>query len=382
MEFTIHVQVLLSVFLAALIMGAVMSKTNFCTMGAVSDWVNMGDMGRMRSWLFAIAAAITGVLLLEGMSVVTLGRDTLPPYRTENFAWLRYILGGTLFGIGMTLASGCPTRTLVRLGGGNLKSLVVAALIGAVAYLMFTTPLFEASIMSWLRPTVVDLSRFQIQDQGIGAIVGGVAGLDPFRTQLVLGAAIALALLWFVFKSKDFRGSFDHVLGGAVVGLAVVTGWYITGGSMGAEWKEYAMFAEQRPSRVDAQSFTFISPMGDTVRYLIEPARLALVSFGVASVFGVVLGSLLYAVASRRLRIEWFVSFQDFLNHAVGGVLMGFGGFMAMGCTIGQGVSGVSTLALGSFMAFAFMVLGSALAMKVQYYMLDERGFWHALRAG
>ena len=139
--------------------------------------------------------------------------------------------------------------------------------------------------------------------------------------------------------------------------------------------------AAERPSRVEVQSFTFITPIGDTGRYLFEATRFSLLNFGLMGVFGVVLGSFLYSVLSRSFRFEWFVSYRDFVDHVAGGVLMGFGGFLAMGCTIGQGVTGASTLALGSFIAVAAMIAGSALTMKVQYYLLDERGFWHALRA-
>ena len=165
--------------------------------------------------------------------------------------------------------------------------------------------------------------------------------------------------------------SFDNILGGAVVGLAVLAGWFITGGPAGEDWRAAAAFAAERPSRVDVQSFTFITPIGDAGRYLFEPARFSLLNFGIMGVFGVLLGSFLYSVLSRGLRLEWFVSYRDFVNHVAGGVLMGFGGFLAMGCTIGQGVTGVSTLALGSFIAVAAMIAGAALTMKIQYRLLD-----------
>ena len=136
MEFTIHHGVLLAAFAIAAVMGAVMAKTHFCTMGGVSDWVNIGDTGRMRAWVFSMAVALAGVLVLEAAGTVNLYAETFPPYRTANFAWLRYILGGILFGVGMTLASGCGTRTMVRIGGGNLKSLVVLGFGGIAAYLI------------------------------------------------------------------------------------------------------------------------------------------------------------------------------------------------------------------------------------------------------
>jgi hypothetical protein len=389
MEFTIHTQVLLAAFLIAAVMGAVANKTNFCTMGAVSDLTNMGDTGRMRAWLFAMTVALIGLLVLEATGTITLPNDTFPPYRTANFAWLRYLLGGLLFGVGMTLGSGCGNKTFVRIGGGNLKSLVLLVCFAApAAYWMLWGEIggqgfFDTFFMSWIAPTIVNLGSFGIKSQELGAIVGGFAGMEDTKTlHLVLGGLIAAATLVYVFRSADFRGSFDNILGGGVIGLAIVAGWWLTGGPWGSEWKEFAEFAPEPPSRVAVQSYTFISPMGDGARYALSPKNLLLINFGVMALAGVIVGSFLYAIVTRKFRIEWFASFKDFVAHAVGGVLMGVGGVLSMGCTIGQGVTGISTLALGSILTFAAIVFGAALTMKVQYYMLDEKGFLVALRHG
>ncbi len=367
MEFDIHVKVLLSAFVVAVVMGAVMAKTNFCTMGAVSDWVNMGSLGRLRAWLLAVAVAAGGLLVLELAGLVRLPDNTLPPYRTPQFAWLRYILGGLLFGIGMSLGGGCGSKTLVRIGGGSVRSLFVAAVIAYVAYLMFTTELFNVAVMSWLEPTIVSLTAFGLKGQNVDTLLGSPFGLNPQIARILFGGAIVAGLLWFVFGSAAFRRNPNLALGGAVVGAAVALGWFITGGPHAEEWKEYAMFAPQRPSRVEVQSLTFITPIGDTLRYLLSPSQFAQLNFGVMTVFGVILGSFAYSVATRRFHVEWFASWQDFFSHLVAGVLMGFGGFLAMGCTIGQGVSGASTLALGSFLALASMIAGAAVTMKLQY---------------
>lgn len=372
MELDIHFKVLAAVFLVATAMGATMAKTNFCTMGAVSDWVNIGDTGRLRAWLLAVAVAAGGVALLELAGVVTLPENTQPPYRTPQFAWLRYLVGGFLFGIGMTLASGCGSKTLVRIGGGNAKSLVVAIAIGAVAYAMFTTQLFSVAVMSWVRPTIVDLGAWNIPAQSVDAFVAAATGAGGGAARAIAAAIVVGGLLWFVLRSPDFRANRELVAGGVVVGLAVVAGWFITGGPWSEAWREAAAFAEERPSRVEVQSFTFVSPIGDTGRYLMEPGRWTLLNFGVMAVFGVIVGSLLYSLASGSFRFEWFVSVGDFVRHLVGGLLMGFGGFTAMGCTIGQGVTGASTLALGSFLALAAMIAGAAATMKVQYALLEE----------
>lgn len=371
MEFDIHFKVLLSAFAVALVMGAVMAKSNFCTMGAVSDWVNMGHLGRLRAWMLAVAVAAGGLLLLELMAVVRLPENTLPPYRTTQFAWLRYLLGGLLFGVGMALGGGCGSKTLVRIGGGSLRSLFVAAVIAIVAYVMFTTELFNVAVMSWVAPTVINLAAYDLSGQNIDALASRFAGADPKLARGLVGALIVAALLGFVFRSAAFRRNRDLMLGGTVVGLAVVAGWFITGGPTSEDWRAHAMFAAERPSRVEVQSMTFITPIGDTLRYLIEPLRFSQLNFGVMTVFGVILGSFLFSVATRRFRVEWFASWQDFASHLAGGLLMGFGGFVAMGCTIGQGVSGTSTLALGSFLVVAAMIAGAALTMKIQYHLVD-----------
>jgi uncharacterized membrane protein YedE/YeeE len=178
-----------------------------------------------------------------------------------------------------------------------------------------------------------------------------------------------------ISRPRRFRGSFDNLLGGAVVGAAVAAGWYLTAGSIGVSWKEWADMSALPPSRVEVQSFTFISPMADGLRYLMAPSNLDLVNFGIMALTGVLAGSFMYAIVSRSFRIEWFVSAADFARHAAGAVLMGIGGVLAMGCTIGQAISGVSTLALGSFLTFAAIVAGSVATMKYEYWrMLREEG--------
>jgi uncharacterized membrane protein YedE/YeeE len=175
-------------------------------------------------------------------------------------------------------------------------------------------------------------------------------------------------MLGFIFSSHEFRTSKDNILSGVVIGLAVVAGWWVTGGPWGAAWKEYAEFAAEVPSRVNVQSYTFISPMGDTVRYLMEPSKLSFVNFGVMALSGVILGSLLWSLVTKSFRIEWFANKEDVINHLVGGTLMGVGGVLSMGCTVGQAITGFSTLALGSIITFAAIVAASAATMKYLYW--------------
>lgn len=392
---TAQVALLATVMALALVFGAVASKTHFCTMGAVSDWVNIGHLGRLRAWLLAIATALLGVALLEYFGLINLA-DTFPPYRNGQLIWAENLLGGLLFGVGMTLASGCGNKTLVRIGGGNLKSLVVLLVISVIAYYMVRPlpdtdqTLYSLLFYDWLRPLAISTAG-----QDLGTLLNPDAA--PV-TRTVIGVLLSVAILVFVFRSAEFRASIDNILGGLTVGLVVLGAWYVTSAihlSIDGEtysltgyveqWDFLAESAAGRPADSRAlavQSFTFINPLGQTLGYVAGGFDRALLTFGIVAVFGVIGGSLLWSLWSRSLRLEWFASWQDFFTHVAGAVLMGFGGVLALGCTIGQGISGVSTLALGSFLALFAMVFGSALTMKVRYYRMvyeAQAGFVAAL---
>jgi uncharacterized membrane protein YedE/YeeE len=379
-----HSTILWLSFGIAFVMGAVVNKTNFCTMGAVSDVVNIGDSGRMRAWLFAMAVAMIGVTVLESSGTMSVS-NTLPPYRGSNFAWLEYLLGGIMFGIGMTLGSGCGNKTLIRIGGGNIKSIMVLLLIAVCAYFMRNPfpgtddTIYSVVFYPWTNLTTVSL----IGQQDLGSLLGRLTGAEAAMLRMWVGGILALLLIIYAFKSADFR-KLDPMLGGLVVGLAVLGAWYVSGAigtiDMDGEqykWVSYAgvdnwsMMEEGQPPRgIGVQSYTFINPMGESLGYAVEGFNSRYLTFGVMAVFGVILGSLAWSIVSRGFRIEWFVDFKDFLNHFFGGILMGIGGVLALGCTIGQGITGISTLALGSFIAFVGIVFGSAMTMKIQYYKM------------
>lgn len=389
-----------STFIIAFIMGAVVNKTNFCTMGAVSDWVNMGDKGRIRAWILAATVALIGVVLMEALGRADLS-STLPPYRGSELQWGRYILGGLLFGIGMTLASGCGNKTLIRIGGGNIKSIFVFVIIAVIAYFMvdpfkeLPATWYQTLFAPWLGQASISLNT----PQDLGSIAGNWFGASAMTMRVVLGLGIAAIALFFIFRSSEFRSSFDNVLGGFVVGLAVLLAWYFTSNTVVAtedgamsltqfygEWDMMMDSEEGKPkngsTNLQPQSFTFISPIGQTYGYVGSGLSSAFMTFGVISVIGVILGSFIWSIISRSFRIEWFVDFKDFLIHVIGAVLMGFGGVLGLGCTVGQAITGVSTLALGSFLVFISIVLGSALTMKIQYYKLvyeEEASFMKAL---
>ncbi len=376
MELDLYTQTLIWIFLIAASFGAIANKANFCTMGAVSDWVNMGDLSRMRSWVLAMAVGIVGVGVLEytgmlEMSLTTSNETSNPPYRSENFIWLRHLLGGLMFGVGMTLASGCGNKTLVRLGEGNMKSLIVLLITGICAWFMLFTNLSYNGFLQWMLPLSIDFGAMGKEGQDIAAVLftGEDASRSPMQSLLVALIPGIVLLVW-IFSSSDFRRNGELIAAGIIIGGGVVIAWYVTAGEPGVMLLEELDFADEKPFFTGAQSMTFIGPMGHLQQYVKEGFAAVFLTLGVATVAGVIIGSFLFTVIFRKVRIEWFVSWQDFFNHAIGGVLMGIGGVLAMGCTIGQGISGVSTLALGSILTVLSIIAGSAATMKYQYWKM------------
>ncbi len=355
-------------FLLAFIFGAVGNRTRFCTMGAVSDWVNMGDLARMRMWLVAIAVALLGSSALHLAGVVDLSKSIYP---SPNFTWLSYLVGGLLFGVGMTLGSGCGSKTLIRVGAGSLKSLVVYVFLGIAAY-MTLRGLFGAFRVGVLEKAALTLP----QGQDLPSLLASFTNIGKGTWIAVLATIIGGGLIVFAYASKQFRSTFDYTLGGVVTGLVVVGGWYVSG-HMGyvAEDPNTLQEAFVATNTGRMESFSFVAPLAFTLEYLmLWTDKSKIITYGIASAAGVIAGSAAYALASRTFRWEGFRDAEDTALHVLGGVLMGFGGITALGCTIGQAISGFSTLAVGSIMTFLAIVAGSALTMKWQYWRLARQG--------
>ena len=384
-----HMMILATVFLFALLTGIVSRKTNFCTMGAFADWVSTGSTARMKAWLLAIAVAISGVVMLEAIGLVNVD-NAIPDYRSSQLVWLQNLLGGFSFGIGMTLASGCGSKMLVRIGGGNLKSLIVVVVIALVAYYMAKPlpgsddTLYSLLFYDWIDPFAIELDGRQD--------IGALAGIEnhSVTARLVAGMLLVTALLVFIFRDAEFRQQKNHITAGLVIGAAVVGVWLATSSikvvadgetlalsTYVQNWEFLSDSEEHKPASsqfLRPQSFTIINPMGQVYGYTKSGFEDALLTCGIMIVAGIVLGSFLHAVITRGFRVEWFASFMDFVRHLLGALLMGFGGVLAMGCTFGQAISGISTLSIGSFIAFSGILLGSVLTLKIQSYMIIYEG--------
>lgn len=387
-----------SAFILAFVMGAVVNKTNFCTMGAVSDMVNMGDYSRFRSWLLAIAVAIAGVIILEYSGLMSVD-SSFPPYRDNQIIWLENILGGLMFGVGMTLGSGCGNKTLIRIGGGNMKSILVFLVIGIVAFYMNNPfpgsdkTLYSELFYSWVSPAAIPLQN----SSDLGSLINAESAVV---TRLISGLVICLMLLIYIFRNAEFRQASDNILSGVVVGLAVLGAWYISANiniesngdtyNLSSYYAEWDMLAESdagKPSTgrpLSTQSFTFINPIAQSYGYMVSGFKSVHLTFGLFAVAGVIVGSLFWSLLTRSFRIEWFASKADFFTHLIGAILMGLGGTLALGCTIGQAITGISTLAVGSILTMLAILLASALTMKTQYYKLlyEDASVFSALITG
>ena len=353
-----------SSFGLAFVFGAVANRVDFCTMGAVTDIVVSRDWRRMRMWLLAIAVAIAGATWLETAGLADLGKSI---YTAPRVVWMSHLVGGFLFGFGMTLASGCGSKLLIRAGAGNLKSLVVLIVLGLSAY-MTLKGLFAVWRVNTLDTLRLDTSAFGAAHSDLSSVVSALSGVQTVK--LALSLAIAVAVAAFVFFARDFRESRPMIAGGFIIGAIIVGGWFITGhlGHLAEDPRTLEeSFVATNSGR--PESYSFVAPVAYTLELLLlwsDQSRI--VTFGIAGVLGMAAGSAAVALATRRFRWEGFASIEDLVNHLTGGVLMGFGGVTALGCTIGQGLSGISTLAIGSFMALAAIIGGCVVALKYQYW--------------
>ena len=357
--------VLWAAFALSIAFGAIAQRTHFCTMGAVSDIVNIGDWTRMRMWAVALGVAMLGFNLMVALGWVDASKSL---YAGPRFMWLSATVGGLMFGFGMVLASGCGSKTLVRLGAGNLKSLVVLLMLGITAFATLK------GITAVLRVATVDtLFVATPAGQDLPSLLAAATGAAKTSLAAVLGLALGGALVAWGLSSPAGRSA-DALLGGLGLGAVVAAMWWVSG-----HWGHVAedpntlqeAFVATNSQRMEALSF--VAPVAYTLDWLMFFSdKSKLLTIGIVSTVGVVVGSAAYAVATRSFQWEGFRDAADTGHHLIGAALMGVGGVTALGCTIGQGLSGVSTLSLTSFVALAAIIMGAVVALRFQVWQLDR----------
>ena len=329
-------------FAIGLAFGVVGLLSGFCLLSSLREWWTADDGRKLRSYAVALAVAIVGNQCIAGAGIVDIGKSI---YLQPSFSAPLMFAGGLLFGLGMVLSNGCASRAVVLLGKGNIRSLVVLVIIGVTA---------QMTLKGLLAPSRLAILQWT---QFTPSAISAPALLASFRlNETVARAAIALiasgALFIFAFSDRQFRRSYGQIGAGLAVGLLVVAGWLATGW-IGAD--------EFNP--IPVTSLTFISPIADTVQYVMFSTGLTL-NFGIALFAGVVTGSFATAILTGRFHLEGYTSAGHTARSIAGAALMGSGGAMAYGCSIGQGLTGLSTLAMPSLIAVVGIVTGAALGIR------------------
>lgn len=341
--------------LIGVIFGFIVYRTNFCTMGSISDILSFGDYRRFRSWLMAGAVAIIGVALLSSAGIADMSQSM---YLTPNFIWGANIAGGLMFGFGMVFSGGCVSRNLVRAGSGDLRSVFVLIIVGIFAYMTIGGILGPLRVTVFTPPTA-DLGAMGMETQSLGQVVAALTGMSIATATTGSVILVAGALLLYCLMDAGFRSSAPHLIAGIGIGLCVVAGWFLTA----------LAFDDFADVPVQLVSLTYVRPAGDTMDYLMRFTALGAPGFGVVTTVGALLGGLLGALSAGRLAITTFADTADTARNMFGAALMGIGGVLALGCTVGQALTGFSTLAVGSILTFVFIVLGGIAGIKTMEAM-------------
>jgi hypothetical protein len=356
--------VLASTLALSMALGAVLQATHFCTLGAISDVVLMQDTSRLKQWALAAAVAILGFAAMHKLGWIDPQKSM---YGSPQLLWLSSVVGGGLFGVGMVLASGCASKNLIRLGAGNLKSLVVLLVMGVVALATLK------GLLGVWRVSV--LERFYVHAPA-QSYVGSwwAAHSQQSVPQASDWPALCTAgplALWSLQGRSRLKGAL--LFGGLAVGLAVVAMWWITGVlGHGLEHPDTLeeFFVSTASGRMESFSFTApVATVLDAFMYFSDGSKRLTV--GMVSVCGVVLGAFGRSIWTGSFRWESFVNRADLTRHLMGGALMGMGGVTAMGCTVGQGLSGLSTLSWMSGLTLISIGLSAGLTLSWQLHQME-----------
>ncbi|MCX7236170.1 MAG: YeeE/YedE family protein [Burkholderiales bacterium] len=359
-------QALLITLFITTILGIIMQKTSFCTLGAVSDGILMEDWSRMRQWCLAIGIAILGVALMSHLGWIDVSKSF---YTGNRVLYLSTLIGSTLFGIGMVLASGCGSKTLIRIGGGNLKSIVVFIVLGLVAYMTMR------GFLGIMKANTIDKVSLSLStNQDLPSILSASFGIAKESLRSILALIIGGAFIGFAVLKKSFWNT-ENLLAGIGVGVGITAIWWVSG--------HYAHLTEDPNTLQEAflvtnsgrmESLSFVAPYAFALDWMMFTSdKSKVLTIGIVAVIGMILGSAISSILSKNFRWESFRGVEDTANHLVGAALMGFGGVTAVGCTVGQGLSGLSTLALNSFIAFPGFILGAYIGLQYLQWRLSPK---------
>jgi len=320
--------------IAGIGMGFAARWGNFCTLGAIEVAIFGGNYDRIRMWALIIAVAMLGTFFLDHLRLIDITQSI---YLSAGTSLAAVAIGSVVFGLGMSLVGTCGFGALVRIGGGDLKSIITFLVMGIFAYATLS------GATAYLR-----LSLFSEQDTG-----NNIAGIAHFTADYlsvspnIIAYIIAFALAYFALKTPGFRQQHKRILASILMGLLVVWGWLSTGVLAADEFEPYRL-----------ETLTFSAPLGETIMYVMTMSGASL-KFGIGATVGVIIGSALTSLALGHFRWEGCDDPRELKRQLVGGLLMGVGGVTALGCTIGQGISAFSTLAISAPIALIGMFCGA-----------------------
>ena len=334
--------------LIGLAFGYTAARANFCVMGAISDWRTFASPGRLGAVALAAAIAIAGAQTLDARHLADL---SLSMFLAPSISAIGATLGGLVFGAGMVYAGGCASRNLVRAGAGDLRALVVLTVLAIAAFAAIS------GVISPLRATFETATAFDVSANRelarLSGLLTAVAGLEAQTARAAMAAVLIAPLLGFAFAKAKLARDPVNLLAGLAIGGLITAGWFVSG----LAYDDMAL----RP--MPPMSLSFVRPVADAIDWLERSSALGLPGFGAASVFGALAGSFLASVFAGRFKVSGFADRGDVLRHLGGAAAMGIGGVFALGCSIGQGLTGLSTLSVQSLLAASSIFAGAWLAL-------------------
>lgn len=340
-------------FILGCVFGIAARLGDFCLLRGLRQARDQQGAGlALRAWALALAVAIAATQGLAWLQEIEPARAQVV---RSSFGLPAVLAGGTLFGLGMVLARGCGARALVLLAGGNLRSLVVLASLGLAAQATLT------GVLAPLRQALQGVGQVQLEAATLPAQLQ-LAGVGATPAALLAALLPIALLLWFALRPPGLRQAPREAAAASLIGALVALGWWLT------SHVDVDPFDPAAPS-----SLSFIGPVAESFLYL----QLAVgrdLNLGPMIVLGTLAGAGSVALITRSFRLAGFDSPQRLLASLTGGSLMGFGGVLAVGCSIGQGLSGLSTLALASIPACLGILLGCHIGLTAENSIHSQRG--------
>lgn len=316
------------------IFGFVSQQKQFCFSGSIKDYIHTKSTKRAASVVMAMIVAIISTTIIANYFDLDLSQSN---YYKSNINYFAIIAGGVMFGVGMMIADGCSSRSLVKFAQGDSNALITLVFMAIFAFAATRGILYGVFDPFINNETLINISSY----------------IDNFKVNIYL--ALTILFIFLAILTKKIKRVFS-LIDGFIIGLLISFAWFVTG-YIGAESFERS---------IELSSISFVYPSAKSLEF-VTFYNLTELSFGVCLIFGVLIGTYISTVFNKKYSFGCTVnkSIKKVKNNIIGGALMGIGGVMAIGCTVGQGLSGLSTLAFSSFLAIASIFISGFITGKI-----------------